>query len=163
MQLDKIRKSIRRFDYAHAIAELAEILAHPLPKAFRDRLIEARQICQAFDLWDKFAHTMALELLSLHGARFPEHFQSLKCTLGGMRNSSGYEKVGDLLNNADRKAHRGYYDDAVARLYRATELFAQIRMAKQFGYRSDGLKLTDLPENLQAKYRERARGENKLL
>ena len=38
---------------------------------------------------------------------------------------TGYELVQDLLLNADRRGRRGWYDDAVARLYRALELLAQ--------------------------------------
>ena len=34
----------------------------------------------------------------------------------------------DLLNNACRKIEEGFYDDAVARLYRVIELIAQIRL-----------------------------------
>lgn len=35
--------------------------------------------------------------------------------------------VEDLVANADRRATEGKYDDAVARLYRATEMVAQVR------------------------------------
>jgi len=38
---------------------------------------------------------------------------------------TGYELVQDLLLNAERRGRRGWYDDAVARLYRASELLAQ--------------------------------------
>ncbi len=34
----------------------------------------------------------------------------------------------DLLRNAERRAARGRYDDAAARLYRALEMLAQMRM-----------------------------------
>jgi CRISPR-associated protein (TIGR02710 family) len=44
----------------------------------------------------------------------------------------GWELVEDLLANAERCAHRGRYDDAVARLYRATELLAQIRLRRVY-------------------------------
>lgn len=37
----------------------------------------------------------------------------------------------DLLNNASRRIEEGKYDDAVARLYRATELIAQTGLAKE--------------------------------
>ena len=41
----------------------------------------------------------------------------------------------ELLANADRRAAQGRYDDAVARLYRASELFAQGRLYESFGAR----------------------------
>ena len=37
----------------------------------------------------------------------------------------------DLLNNASRRIEEGKYDDAVARLYRAIELIAQIKLAEE--------------------------------
>lgn len=42
--------------------------------------------------------------------------------------SSMFYYLPDLLNNAYRKIEIGFYDDAVARLYRAIELIAQIRL-----------------------------------
>ncbi len=162
-RLDEVRRSIRDFDYASAMRTLTELLAHPFPKPFRDRLLAARQLCQAFDLWDKFDHAGALDLLAPHGARFNAYLPTLKGILGKTKKRSGYEAVGDLLNNAERRAHRGYYDDAVARLYRATELLAQIRMERQHGYRSESLTLQDLPENLRAVYTSRVRNDGRVI
>ena len=41
-----------------------------------------------------------------------------------------YYYLADLLNNAQRRIDEGKYDDAVARLYRANELIAQITLTK---------------------------------
>lgn len=46
---------------------------------------------------------------------------------------TGYEIVQDLLLNAERRGRRGWYDDAVARLYRATELLAQTYIRLELG------------------------------
>jgi CRISPR-associated protein (TIGR02710 family) len=46
---------------------------------------------------------------------------------------TGYELVQDLLLNAERRGRRGWYDDAVARLYRATELLAQTYVRLELG------------------------------
>ena len=46
---------------------------------------------------------------------------------------TGYEIVQDLLLNAERRGRRGWYDDAVARLYRATELLAQSYIRLELG------------------------------
>ena len=46
---------------------------------------------------------------------------------------TGYELVQDLLLNAERRGRRGWYDDAVARLYRATELLAQTYIRVELG------------------------------
>jgi CRISPR-associated protein (TIGR02710 family) len=51
---------------------------------------------------------------------------------------TGYELVQDLLLNAERRGRRGWFDDAVARLYRALELLAQtyIQLEKGYNHRS---------------------------
>lgn len=162
-QIESVRRTIKKFDYAHAAHVIAEILQRPLEKAFRDKLIEAMQLCQAFNNWDKFAHDKALGLLEIHGRGFSKYIIILKKILGQLEKRSGYELVGDLLNNAERKARRAYYDDAVGRLYRATELFAQIRLKIQYGYDTSNILLTDLPENLQREYETRIRKDNKLI
>jgi CRISPR-associated protein (TIGR02710 family) len=41
----------------------------------------------------------------------------------------------ELLANAERRGAQGRYDDAVARLYRATELFAHGELQRAFGWR----------------------------
>jgi len=47
---------------------------------------------------------------------------------------TGYELVQDLLLNAERRGRRGWFDDAVARLYRALELLAQTYIQLECGY-----------------------------
>lgn len=50
---------------------------------------------------------------------------------------TGYELVQDLLLNAERRGRRGWYDDAVARLYRAAELLAQTYTHLELGLDSN--------------------------
>ncbi|HSL84327.1 MAG TPA: TIGR02710 family CRISPR-associated CARF protein [Thermoanaerobaculia bacterium] len=46
---------------------------------------------------------------------------------------SGRGLVDELVENAERCAERGRFDDAVARLYRATELLSQVRLHRAYG------------------------------
>lgn len=173
-QLEFVRKSLRGFDYSSATSLISEMLSRPLERSLRTQLIEASQICQAFEQWDKFQHDNALRLLETYGERYSQHIIVLKRILAKTR-STGYEIVGDLLNNAARKAHRKHYDDAVARLYRAMELFAQVRLleitVKDQRKRKQRLKqvsgfpleLSDLPEELQKEYETWVKNANKLL
>jgi hypothetical protein len=149
-QLDFLKKLLNSYHYAFIVNSISEMLSHPLDKSFRDKLIEARTVNEAFDLWDKFKHKEALELLEHYG-RFYPYIINLKKILGKTK-GSGYELVCDLLNNAKRRAAQKHYDDAVARLYRAIELFAQIRMGKEYDYKTDDLKLEKLPEKLKDEY-----------
>ena len=57
----------------------------------------------------------------------------------------GTPLVCDILENAQRCAKRQRFDDAVARLYRATELLAQLRLRARFNIRTSKLD----PENPQ--------------
>ncbi len=161
-QLDFLRRSLNSYHYAFIVNSISEMLSHPLDKSLRDKLIEARVVSEAFDLWDKFNHHEALDLLSPYGSRFYPYIIDLKKILGKSK-GSGYELVCDLLNNAQRRAAQKHYDDAVARMYRAIELFAQIRMEKEYGYKTDDLKLEQLPEELKDEYKCRVRDGKILL
>jgi len=161
-QTDFIEGLLDNYHYGFVVSSISEMLLKPLDKSSRDKLIEAIVICEAFDLWDKFNHLEALELLEPYGSRFSSHIINVKRILGKTK-STGYELVSDLLNNAKRRAVQKHYDDAIARLYRATELFAQIRLEKEYGYKTGELRLEQLPEHLQAEYKERIRDEKLLL
>ena len=60
----------------------------------------------------------------------------------------------ELLACARRRARQGYYDDAIARLYRAVELFAQDRLAGAFGARLGLVRLDALDQDMAARLRE---------
>jgi len=48
-------------------------------------------------------------------------------------------------------------------LYRATELFAQIRLEKEYGYHTGDLRLNQLPKDLRDEYKEHLRGDKLIL
>jgi hypothetical protein len=160
-QLDLLGGLLDNYHYGFVTPSISEMLLHPLDKSIQDKLIEARVICEAFDLWDTFNHREALELLKPYGSRFYPYIINLKRILG-MAKATGYELVSDLLNNAQRRASQQHYDDAIARLYRAIELFAQIRLEKEYGYKTDELTLEQLPKHLHEEYKGRIR-DGKLL
>lgn len=59
--------------------------------------------------------------------------------------------LADLLVNAERRATEGKYDDAVARLYRAVELIAQLLLSKR-GIDTSNVEVERLPQNLKERY-----------
>lgn len=61
----------------------------------------------------------------------------------------------ELLANADRRSGQERYDDAAARLYRATELAAQNRLSEAFGARLGNVRLDQVPENSRRAFAER--------
>jgi len=155
-------KILENYDYALADAIISGLLSHPLEPSFERRLLRARQLCIAFDRWDKFEHEKALKLLQPYGEDFSDYIIILKRILRKTK-ATGYELVGDLFNNAERKATQKHYDDAIARLYRATELFAQIRIEKTKGYKLGKLTLKELDEELRPEYSKYMKENDRLL
>jgi CRISPR-associated protein (TIGR02710 family) len=154
--------ALENYDYALAKTIISGTLFHTLEPSFERRLLRARQLCAAFDCWDKFEHEKSLELLQPYGENFSDYIIILKRILGKIK-ATGYELVGDLLNNAERRAAQKRYDDAIARLYRATELFAQIRMEKTKGYKLGKLTLKELDKELRPEYSKYIKENDKLL
>jgi CRISPR-associated protein (TIGR02710 family) len=64
----------------------------------------------------------------------------------------------ELLANAERRAAQGRYDDAVARLYRAAELFLQGELYKAFGWRLGSPQL-EVGDNLSSEARRGLQAE----
>ncbi|MEI7644326.1 MAG: TIGR02710 family CRISPR-associated CARF protein [Chloroflexales bacterium] len=141
-----------RYDYAAAEQSLAGImrdvgLTPPLRSAVQRRV----QLCRGFDAWDRFDHSAAFALLQPFADSLGTHWKAL-LALTGRSKSSGYEPIFDLLRNAERRASRARFDDAVARLYRATELLAQTRLNLQYGVNTSDLDTAKLPEPLRVVY-----------
>jgi len=161
-RLESFREPLENHYYAFVAGSISEMLHRPIEGTLRDRLIEVRVICEAFDLWDRFRHEGALELLEPYGGRFAPYIIHAKKILGMIR-ATGYELVSDLLKNAERRAVQKHYDDAISRLYRATELFAQIRLEKEYGYQTGDLRLNQLPKDLRSEYEEHPMGDKLIL
>lgn len=161
-QLESFRKPLDNHYYAFVDSSISGMLTRPVNATLRDRLIKIRVVCEAFDQWDRFHHEKALDLLEPYGSKYHPHIITLKKIIGKTR-ATGYEMVSDLLNNAERRAAHKHYDDGIARLYRATELFAQIRLEKEYGYRSGDMGTDQLPVHLQDEYKKYARNGKLIL
>lgn len=61
--------------------------------------------------------------------------------------------LADLMANAERRAQEGKYDDAVARLYRAVEVIAQMILAQK-GIDTSAVSLDQLPPEWQVTYQQ---------
>lgn len=69
---------------------------------------------------------------------------------------TGFERVEDLLLNAQRRALQERFDDAVGRMYRAIELTAQIWLEASRGILTGDVNCALVPESKRADF-ERAR------
>jgi len=150
-QMAEAQRLFNKYAYASAAEILQSILRTMLlsPQLQRE-ITEQVALCRAFDAWDRFDHAQARALLEPYRERFETLWRFLKLVTSVR---PGYAPVLDLLRNAERRAARGRYDDAVARLYRALELLAQTRLQqREPALQSGDLNPALLPESLQAKY-----------
>ncbi len=108
--------------------------------------------------WDAFDHAGALELAKAQGDSGDDCAK-----LGGILRArivldhadgpkppkaTGIELIEDLLANAVRCSDRGRFDDAVGRLYRATELLAQMRLRTKVDVDSSDVKAEAFAEEI---------------
>lgn len=155
-ELRNIKDAIGRFQYAEA-RNLIEAIITKVTERHQNDLIRIHSLCCAFDAWDRFDHSAAYEKLRPYASEFSEYMATLGILL---RKPYAYERIGDLVMNAQRRAVQSRYDDAVARLYRALELLAQIRVKQVLKIKDENeeqsfiVPLDVLPDATRDKYRE---------
>lgn len=128
---DHLQKTMRRVTDPTAKRELASFHA----------------LAEAYASWDRFDHNKAANrfwdaMMGLNDLRhlfphLPDLHYKLKrhheyvMILSEAKGRATLEMVFDLIANAERRACENRFDDAVARLYRAVEALAQIRLADE--------------------------------
>ena len=123
-------QAVYRYDYGLASVLANDLLKMHLSPDTQRIWADVHAVTTGFSLWDSFDHSKTLEHLVPFGRYYSNHLVALK-KLTGREKGNGYETVSDLLNNAERRASQERFDVAVARLYRATEMVAQIRLSKE--------------------------------
>jgi len=134
-------------------------------------------VVNAYSAWDRFDHRAAVNKL----AQLNRYENDLRAVLGeqpaaellelSLEHREFLEKivnsadattelVRDLLANALRRAREDRYDDAVARLYRAVEAWAQIRLRDGFGIDTSQVPCDRIPEPLRDRWMPRAASGN---
>jgi CRISPR-associated protein (TIGR02710 family) len=127
------------------LGEVRQLHAENLDADSLDALTEFQSCLAVLMRWDRFEWSEALQsgvttcMPEGFGALFAwwQRVDSAQALLFGeapLVACTGYELVQDLILNADRRGRRGWYDDAVARLYRALELLAQTYIQLELQY-----------------------------
>lgn len=129
---------ISKYQFGAGISLLEKILQMGLESNLERKIRKLREIAMAFYLWDIFQYEEAFLNLKNYAGEFKKEFNYL-LRICGKDKPNGYELFFDLISNAKRQASMGFYDNAVARLYRALELLAQIRLKKQYGIETNAL------------------------
>ncbi len=133
--------------YDRAAALLRELRVLHGEELASEPLAALQELEEAFSvlmLWDRFRWEEALAaaestVLPAHQPELIEWWQRVVASRRWLDHDSpaipvtGYELVQDLLLNAERRGLRGWFDDAVARLYRALELLAQTYIQLEHG------------------------------
>jgi CRISPR-associated protein (TIGR02710 family) len=125
------------------IRRIEEITSDP---EVTEKLNKYRQLTEGYSFWDKFEHKKALERLRTFDNSLVNIGEN-KRILFGMEKGEYKDYrllISDLLNNARRRMEEGKYDDAVARLYRITELIAQSVLRAKYEIESGGVDVWQL-------------------
>jgi CRISPR-associated protein (TIGR02710 family) len=156
---------------AVAAAARDRMSAGPAKEAMRVLAV----IAEGYSLWDRFAHAKAEDLLRRAAAqrhllrplfvesqvdRMGERMTADAAWCGrvaALRKEPSGDLLRDLLGNARRRMVEGRHDDAVARAYRAVEVYAQWRLAGH-GIRTAAVGVEQLPASLRAEWGGRAAG-----
>lgn len=164
VQASRLRRLAEQFLAHYNYAGAAELLEQALQQHRTDRnqpgLSNRLQFCRACDAWDAFDHERAQTLLSqVADEAFPPpmkpELDGLKRFLGMLLSPKrhGYERVQDLLRNAERRAAQCRYDDAVGRTYRALEMTAQTRLLQAYDLDTKKVSVDCLPNDLREQLR----------
>lgn len=160
--------------YAAAAALLDGAVKNAEKPEVKRELSTLKAVIDAHADWDRFDHKEAarrfadalknrndLAAIFLHDgssliARLERHRDRVEELAGQKEPTAAW--VEDLLRNAERRAAEHRFDDAVARLYRAFEALAQVRLREQHGISdTKAVPLSSLPDRLQKEWSGRAR------
>ncbi|HHY39323.1 MAG TPA: TIGR02710 family CRISPR-associated protein [Clostridia bacterium] len=160
----QVTQHLRRYAYDAADDALAQVtVKERLSPQQRESVLRLRRLCQAFHAWDLFDHPKALELLRIAGGSSITPYVDVLIELAAENpRTTGFEYVADIFFNASRRAEQGRYDDAVARLYRALEMLAQVRLKSHWGINTSNVDPKKLPVELRDKYEEVREDDGKI-
>lgn len=155
---------------------LSNIAAGTGTESRKSELNALAKFMQGYDQWDQSAYKLAFDTFGKCAQRlndlaavvagtsqdwFGQHIDQARNRLEELKRGSGHPTralLEDLIVNAARRREEGRHVDAVARLYRATEAAAQLRLWEEFKIDTGKVPMEDVPESLQD--RLEARGED---
>lgn len=151
---------VRHLRFAAAEAILAALKQEGLAKENTLPINELIAVVRGYSAWEIFDHRTAFNSLrNLASAKdqlsplapTPDALAMLE-RLCRRTHDTAVDLLADLFNNAARRGYEGKYDDAVARLYRLTELFAQHILSREFQIDTGEVDLRIVPESLRDRF-----------
>ena len=144
----------RRLAY-HEAAEGLDGIRIGAGAAGRARLGLARGLSRALARWDDFDHAGALDLVETYAGRVAPHYPAmlpaLRCLTREADKAHEPARLWDLWLNAERRAHQGRFDDAIARAYRLIEWTAQWQLRARLGADTADFPRDRLPASVDAR------------
>ncbi|MDR3222229.1 MAG: TIGR02710 family CRISPR-associated protein [Methanobrevibacter sp.] len=159
LTLDKVKEFFNNNRFESAKTFLDEIKILDNKKIYSD-------LIEFYNHWDKFNHeeVASIDFSKESLENFPEmklqiqnnlkslNIINLKEKIEGNKTKNEhklrcYYVLADILNNADRRAIEGKYDDAIARLYRSLELIAQIKLKKGYHLKTSNIDIEKVKKN----------------
>ncbi len=149
LEIDKAIDSFNCYQFAAALNNFDSALGKIQSEREWEKLRILRELTDAYSSWDRFKilKTKKASLISildknlsdlrkiykLSEDKEPDFVNQIEKNIAFLKLRFGDVKyaIADLLNNTNRRIEEGKYDDAVARLYRAIELIAQIKLAEE--------------------------------
>ena len=161
---------------AEVIAETRKECGNIMWKEQEEEFERALLLCRGFAAWDKFNYAKALPLVEIYKkdtaiAPYNKTLKKIKGTLDwyenwqpdNSKNPPDFSLVYDLLLNAERRATQGDFDDAIARIYRAVEMYAQFCLRTgEPRLTSDDLDITKLPASCRTEFTSKHKSGSKI-
>jgi CRISPR-associated protein (TIGR02710 family) len=165
-----VRDFFNAFQYEACLSLIREVRSRAADLELQEESNRLENLVSAYSKWDRFDHRAALNYFKQLPREWSKkwhidmsHSKEIVSRIARQQECYGetadtkdkysVEILADLLVNAGRRAHEGKYDDAIARLYRATELIAQMLLARQ-GIDTSNVKLEELTPKMQQEYQK---------
>ena len=131
------------------------------------------QISVAYGHWDRFMHKKARgEIEKANIQKFQDlktfalskETKNLLVKIGGDIEKEGptWEIMADIYCNARRRFDEGKYDDALARIYRLTEMLAQWVLLNEYGIETSNIDVKKVPDDLHPLLENNRNNEGKI-
>lgn len=159
-RLNLFQRFFNTYQYESALKILEDIKS--LGGDYKNDVIETlSMLTKAYDSWDKFNFTEALDRFKelrnneiISKMQLKQKIEKNKEFLS-RENQNEYcmERLIDLYLNTERRITEGKYDDAMARLYRVFEYMAQLLLKRNNpAFITSDIDINKLPENIRKKY-----------
>ncbi len=173
-----VEDAVAAFD-RHAIGEGAQLLRDALKRisdngSRKSELNVLATFMDAYDLWSRSEYGKAFERFgqcesrlndlaaALHPtpkSRLKDHIDEARTRLEGLKRGFDHPTralLEDLISDAKRRQREGRHVDAVARLYRAVEATAQLRLWEKYEIRTSSVPLKKLPQPMRERLKAQA-------